>query len=373
MTPRDDKVPPLSDRLTRILLVVLIALTAVVAAEPYLIRALYAADEPRPVVPRADLAASEQSAIEIFRAVSLSVVHVFVLPSRREAAILGEAELGSGSGFLWDAAGHVVTNHHVVETNRPVAVRLSTGEAVPARVVGRDPNHDLAVLRLQGARLLPAPIPVGTSENLQVGQWALAIGSPFGLDQTLTTGVISALERRLPTGPGREIANVIQTDAAINPGNSGGPLLDSAGRLIGVNTAILAPSGAFAGVGFAIPVDIVNRIVPQLIENGRVPTPGIGILPGPETLAARLDVEGVIVMRTLPGSPADRAGIEGVTPYGLGDVIIGVEGESVRRLADFTEALEERGIGTRVTLTVERDGQRREVEIEVVDVAQASF
>lgn len=167
----------------------------------------------------------------------------------------------------------MVTNHHVVEGATRVAVRLDSGEAVPARVIGFAPNSDLAVLRLSENRAALRPIPIGTSDDLKVGQSVYAIGNPFGLTRSLSTGVISALERRLPAGSGREIAGVIQTDAAINPGNSGGPLLDSAGRLIGVNTAILSGSGSFAGIGFAVPADTVNRIVPKLIRDGRVPTP----------------------------------------------------------------------------------------------------
>jgi 2-alkenal reductase len=204
-----------------------------------------------------------------------------------------------------------------------------------------------------------------------VGQAAYAIGNPFGLDQTLTTGVISALQRRLPTSEGREIADVIQTDAAINPGNSGGPLLDSSGRLIGVNTAIFSPSGAFAGIGFAIPVDVVNRVVPQLIRNGRMPTPGIGILVGEEAIAARLGIEGVVVLRTLPGSPAERAGLAGVDAAGrIGDIIVGANGRPVRRLSELTEALEQAGIGKPVELRVERNGRTRSVDVEVTDVSR---
>src|SRR5262249_36479782 len=176
---------------------------------------------------------------------------------------------------------------------------------------GVAPNYDLAVIRLQGATNLPPPIAVGSSTDLKVGQAAFAIGNPFGLDQSLTTGIISALKRRLPTQGGREISNVIQTDAAINPGNSGGPLLDSAGRLIGGNTAIFSPSGSNAGIGFAIPVDIVNRVVPDLIRTGRVPTPGIGIVAADESVATRLRAQGVIIVRTVPGSPAERAGLRG--------------------------------------------------------------
>jgi 2-alkenal reductase len=236
-----------------------------------------------------------------------------------------------------------------------VTIRLAAGDIVSAEVVGTAPNYDLAVLRLGRAGDLPPPIAIGTSADLKVGQAAFAIGNPFGLDQTLTTGVISALQRRLPTSEGREIADVIQTDASINPGNSGGPLLDSAGRLIGVNTAIFSPSGASAGIGFAVPVDVVNRVVPQLIRSGRVPTPGL---------------EGVVVVRTLAGSPAARAGLRGVDPRTgeIGDVIVGVNGRPVRRLSDLTEELERIGVGRSLELLLERDGRRTTVSVEVADV-----
>jgi 2-alkenal reductase len=218
---------------------------------------------------------------------------------------------------------------------------------------------------------LPPPISVGGSSDLKVGQAAFAIGNPFGLDQSLTTGIISALKRRLPTSGGREISNVIQTDAAINPGNSGGPLLDSAGRLIGVNTAIYSPSGSNAGIGFAIPVDIVNRVVPELIRNGRVPTPGIGFVAADESVATRLGVQGVIVVRTVPGSPAERAGLRGVNEgaRNLGDVIVGVNGKPVRRLADLTDELELVGVGKSVDIALNRGGTKDSVTVNVTDVS----
>jgi 2-alkenal reductase len=245
---------------------------------------------------------------------------------------------------------------------------------VSAEVVGTAPNYDLAVLRMGRVRQPPPPVLVGTSADLKVGQATYAIGNPFGLDQTLTTGVISALQRRLPTAEGREIADVIQTDAAINPGNSGGPLLDSAGRLIGVNTAIFSPSGAFAGIGFAIPVDVVNRVVPQLIRQGRMPTPGIGIIAGQEAAAAQLGIEGVVILRTLPGSPAEQAGLRGVDLQSgrLGDVIVEANGRPVRRLADLTRALEDIGVGQPVELTIERDGRRAAVRVDVADIGSVA-
>ena len=261
----------------------------------------------RSVDQRGPLSDAERANIELFERVSPSVVQVVA----RSAAAnpLDEDEgtgAASGTGFIWDNDGHVVTNNHVVQNGSEVAVRFASGEVTQAEIIGVAPNYDLAVLRIKKSRQLPPPVALGSSTELKVGQSAFAIGNPFGLDQSLTSGIISALKRRLPTSSGREIANVIQTDTAINPGNSGGPLLDSAGRLIGVNTAILSPSGTSAGIGFAIPVDIVNRVVPDLIKNGRVPTPGIGIVAASEAVATKLGVEGVIIVRTAPGSPAER-------------------------------------------------------------------
>jgi 2-alkenal reductase len=372
------------NRLTSIALVVALVLLGAFVAEPYVARWLYTHEEPRAVTARGDLAASERATIEIFERASPSVVHVFARPDPRR--LLDPFDNGSGgeprgegggvqsgTGFLWDEGGHVVTNNHVIAGATPVIVRFASGEVVPAEIVGTAPNYDLAVLRLGRMREPPPPVAIGTSADLKVGQATFAIGNPFGLDQTLTTGVISALQRRLPTSEGREIADVIQTDAAINPGNSGGPLLDSAGRLIGVNTAIFSPSGAYAGIGFAIPVDVVNRVVPQLIRDGRVPTPGIGIIAGEEAAAARLGIEGVVVVRTIPGSPAERAGLRGIDPRTgmLGDVITGVNGKGVSRLSDLTAALEKARIGQPVELTVERAGRTTTIQVEVADVGAA--
>jgi 2-alkenal reductase len=284
----------------------------------------------------------------------------------------GAGGVGGGTGFVWDAAGHIVTNNHVIEGARAVAVRLAQGSVSEADAVGRAPHYDLAVLRLKRTVAVPPPIALGTSGDLKVGQTAYAIGNPFGLDQSLSAGVISALKRRLPTSGGREVADVIQTDAAINPGNSGGPLLDSAGRLIGVNTAIFSPSGAYAGIGFAIPVDVVNRVVPELIRSGRVPVPGIGILAADEAETTRLGVSGVIVAQTIPGMPAEQVGLRGVNRQTgvIGDVVVGVEGQPVRRLADLTDALERIGVGNSVTLTVRREGRDVSVQVPVVDVGE---
>jgi 2-alkenal reductase len=250
-----------------------------------------------------------------------------------------------------------------------VGVVLDSGRAVRARVVGDAPWVDLAVLRMDAVPDDLQPIPVGRSSDLLVGQAVLAVGNPFGLSRTLTTGIISALDRRLPTSAGREVAGVIQTDAAINPGNSGGPLVDSAGRLIGVNTAILAPSGTFAGVGFAVPVDIVNRIVPKLIKDGRAPLAGIGIVAVSEELAARLPTQGVIIENVRPGSSAQKAGLEGVDRRGrVGDIIVAVGGKPVTRLAELAEELDKIGIGKDATLTVQRAGRQMDVNVTVQDI-----
>lgn len=331
----------------------------------------------RSVDQRGPLSDSERANIELFERVSPSVVQV----AARSAAANpltedegGEAGAGaaSGTGFVWDNDGHVVTNNHVVQNGSEVAVRFASGEVARADVIGVAPNYDLAVLRIRGARKLPSPVALGSSSELKVGQYAFAIGNPFGLDQSLTSGIISALKRRLPTSSGREISNVIQTDTAINPGNSGGPLLDSAGRLIGVNTAIISPSGSSAGIGFAIPVDIVNRVVPELIKSGRVPTPGIGIVAASEAVATRLGVEGVIVVRTAPGSPAERAGIRGVnfSSGAIGDVIVQADGKPVHRLSDLTDQLEQVGAGKSVRVGVKRGSETRDVNVDVVDISR---
>jgi 2-alkenal reductase len=360
----------MQDRTTRIIMLVVAVLLALLVLQPYVNAYLFSAREPRPVAARGDLADFERATIQVFETVAPSVVQVVSLSGRGRTT---EAEpAGSGTGFVWDAAGHVVTNAHVVENGASFVVRLASGEVLPAEVIGRAPNYDLAVLRLERRGGLPAPVNVGRSADLKVGQTAYAIGNPFGLDQSLTTGIISALKRRLPTSGGREVADVIQTDAAINPGNSGGPLLDSAGRLIGVNTAIYSPSGTSAGIGFAIPVDVVNRVVPELIRTGRVPTPGIGILAGDETLAAQLGVTGVIVAGIVPGSPADQAGLRGVDARAgaIGDIIVGVEDAPVRRLSDLTDTLERTGVGNTVSLTVLRDNRSRTVDVRIVDVGE---
>jgi S1-C subfamily serine protease len=295
----------MANRFNRFVLLGILAVLVIIAARPYVVDQLYSATTPRAIVPRGDLASYERTSVEIFDHVSPSVVQVVgriggdaAQEAGAEAA--NEGAVQSGTGFVWDETGHIVTNNHVVQGTSSLMVRLASGEVGKAGVVGTTPDYDLAVIHFVGTGRLPPPIAVGNSADLKVGQAAFAIGNPFGRDQSLTTGIISALKRRLPTSGGHEISNVIQTDAAISPGNSGGPLLDSAGRLIGVNTAIYSPSGSNAGIGFAIPVDVVNRVVPELIRNGQVPTPGIGIEAASEALAARLGVEGVVVTGQCP-------------------------------------------------------------------------
>ncbi len=360
------------DKSVRYLLFAVLLVLGVMIAQPYLQQRFFSATTPRPVEPRGSLADWEKTTIDIFNRASPSVVHVAGRTVGNDFSLSQQDQGGAqtGTGFVWDAAGHVVTNAHVVRGTNEIVVRLANGEVAHAGVRGIAPNYDLAVLQVTGLRSWPPPIPVGSSADLQVGQSVYAIGNPFGLDQTLTTGVISALRRRLPTSNGHEISNVIQTDAAINPGNSGGPLLDSAGRLIGVNTAIYSPSGSNAGIGFAIPIDTVNRIVPELIRSGRVPTPGIGIVSATEEAASRLGVEGVVIVRTVAGSPAERAGLRGVdlNRGELGDVVIGANGKPVRRLADLIDQLEQIGVGKTIALEIKRGSRTLTVSVEIADI-----
>jgi 2-alkenal reductase len=333
------------------------------------------ANAPRAIEPRGELTVEERATVALFKQVSPSVLQITVTTepyesSPTETGAQSGTGLRIGTGIIWDSVGFVVTNDHVVKGAKSISVGLATGEVVSADIVGEAPNYDLAVIRLKEPRELPAPIPIGTSADLQVGQLAFAIGNPFGLDQSLTSGVISALKRQLPSNlkEGREISNVIQTDAAINPGNSGGPLLDSAGRLIGINTAGEAPTDV--GIGFAIPVDVVNRVVPALIGTGHAPTPGIGIVAADQATATRLGVIGIIIARTLPDSPAEKAGLRGVDTrsHTLGDVILAADGKPMRFLPDWTKELEKIGVGGKVVLTLERNGQQKEAKLKVADI-----
>jgi S1-C subfamily serine protease len=362
-------------RFVRLAIIVVLVLLAASVAQPYVARFVLSDTAPRPVAARGNLSEAEQSITALFEQVSPSVVQVVGRKGGGNPFEEESAGVQSGTGFIWDGGGNIVTNNHVVSGTAEVAVRLATGEAVAADIVGTAPNYDLAVVRLRNSQVIPKPVAIGSSADLKVGQLAFAIGNPFGLDQTLTFGVVSALHRRLPTSSGHQISNVIQTDAAVNPGNSGGPLLDSSGRVVGVNTAIISPSGSSAGIGFAIPIDVVNRVVPQLIRDGRVPTPGIGIVAVSEETATRLGVDGIPILRTLPGSPAERAGLRGVDRRTgtLGDILVTANNKPVQRLSDLTGELDETGIGHDVKLGIVRNSRRETISVAVVDVGQSQL
>src|SRR5262245_8939468 len=253
---------------------------------------------PRPIAPAGDLAQDEKATIDLFKQASKAVVHVTTAELGRDLYLnVLEIPRGTGSGFLWDEKGHVVTNYHVVEEANRFKVTLANQKTYDASPIGAAPDNDLAVLQIEAPAAELQPLLVGTSADLEVGQKVFAIGNPFGLDQTLTTGIISGLGRQITSRTGKAIDGMIQTDAAINPGNSGGPLLDSRGRLIGVNTAIFSPSGASAGIGFAIPVDSVQRIVPQILRHGRVIRPTLEAQFFPDSMLRRMGLKGVLIGR----------------------------------------------------------------------------
>ncbi len=328
---------------------------------------------PRAVTARGDIAADEKATIALFENNRDSVVFITTKAQVRDfwSRNVFTVPRGTGSGFIWDDAGHVVTNFHVIQGASQASVKLADGRDYRAALVGASPAHDIAVLRIGVGFKRPPPVPIGTSADLKVGQKVFAIGNPFGLDWTLTTGIISALDRSLGGENGQSIEHLIQTDAAINPGNSGGPLLDSAGRLIGINTAIYSPSGASAGIGFAVPVDTVNRVVPQLIAGGRYIRPALGIAID-ENLNNRLkrllEVDGVVVLRVAPGSAAEAAGLRGATlsPAGAltaGDVITGVDGKPVDTVGKLLARLDDYRVGDTVNLEVRRDGQKVSIPV----------
>jgi S1-C subfamily serine protease len=298
------------------------------------------------------------------------VVFIINTQVRRDYFSLNAVEVprGSGSGFVWDTRGHIVTNFHVVQGGNAYKVTLADGKQYDATLVGGEPNKDLAVLRIQAPAASLVPLERGRSETLVVGQKVLAIGNPFGLDQTLTTGVISALGREMKSVNQTTITDVIQTDASINPGNSGGPLIDSAGKLIGLNTAIYSPSGASAGIGFAVPASVIERVVPQILEFGHVRRAGLGVSLIPDNYARNWGVEGVIIQETQRGGAAARAGMRGIQVdragnIRLGDIIVGIDGRAVRTYDDMYQALEMRRAGERVTVRTRRDNRERDVQI----------
>ncbi len=327
--------------------------------------------EPRVVAARGELAPAEQTTIDIFRAAAPSVVYITSLDRRVAFAFdVTEIPRGTGSGFIWDDRGTIVTNFHVIQGADSATVTLHDGSTWRARLLGASPDDDLAVLRIDAPAGKLRPLPIGTSHDLQVGQTAVAIGNPFGLDHTLTTGVISAVGREIRSVTGRPIRGAIQTDAAINPGNSGGPLLDSAGRLIGVNTAIAGSTNQSAGVGFAVPVDTVNRVVPELIAHGKVVRPGLGIYVAPDQWAAQLGVDGVLVLDVVAGGGAAAAGIRPMARDArgrvtVGDVIRSVAGESVRTREDVFDALSGHAPGDVVAVEILRGDSTETLQVKL--------
>jgi len=372
--------PPRESYLTKVLAILLLlvagALVYTVYQQRHVVQQHYAkAEEPRPISQRPDdkLGADEQATIDVFSKFSRSVVHVTSLATRRDQITMDVSEIpqGTGSGLVWDQDGHIVTNFHVVQEGDAASVTLNDGSTYPAKIVGTAPDKDLAVLHIDAPPQKLLPLPVGQSANLKVGQKVLAIGNPFGLDQTLTTGVISGLGREIKSVSGRPISDVIQTDASINPGNSGGPLLDSSGRLIGINTAIYSPSGANAGIGFAVPVDTVNMFVPQLIKFGKITRPGLGISILNDSLAARWGVDGVAIAQVSPGGAADKAGISasGLVRGGIVvdqlTTIVAIGGIEIHRANDLYKALDNHKVGDTVDVTLSRGGEKRTVKVEL--------
>ncbi len=326
---------------------------------------------PRAVTPlSSELGADERATMAVFEKVSRSVVFISNTAIRRDFWSLDIMEVpqGSGSGFVWNKQGHIVTNFHVIYGANSIKVTLGDRSEFKAAVIGVDPDHDLAVLQIQAPDDALVPVTVGASQDLRVGQKVLAIGNPFGLDHTLTTGVVSALGRTIKSLSNRTIEGVIQTDAAINPGNSGGPLLDGTGRLIGVNTQIVSPSGAFSGIGFAVPVDTVNRIVPELIKHGKLIRPGLGVSLVPDAMARRWGVKGLIVGKVSRGGAADRAGLKGAreTVTGqveLGDIITAVAGKSVTTIDELLDVMEKHKVGDQVMVEILRANRRQSVAV----------
>jgi S1-C subfamily serine protease len=327
--------------------------------------------KPRPVTPApAELSPDERATIAVFERAAKSVVFIANTAIQRDIWSFNVMEVpqGSGTGFVWNKQGHIVTNFHVIYGADAIKVTLADRSEHQAKLIGVDPDHDLAVLQIRAPDHMLEPLAVGSSHDLRVGQKVLAIGNPFGLDHTLTTGVVSALGRTIKSVSNRTIEGVIQTDAAINPGNSGGPLLDSSGRLIGVNTQIVSPSGAFAGIGFAVPVDTVNRVVPELIKHGKIIQPGLGVSLVPDSMARRWGIRGLIIGKVARGSSADRAGLRGAreTVTGrieLGDIIVAVDGQPVETVDDMMDIMERHKVGDRVTVEVLRNNKRVAIEV----------
>jgi S1-C subfamily serine protease len=370
--PYRQAVPPATG-LNWLLVILLVLVAAFVWRERGRTHAMLDARNPNarepPIVPRGDLAEDEKSTIALFKRAAPSVVHITSMTVQRDPLnldVLGIPQ-GTGSGFIWDKDGYIVTNYHVIEKAGAAKVTLADTTDWDARLVGVAPDKDIAVLKIDAPEDKLSPIELGTSANLEVGQKGFAIGNPFGLDQTLTTGVISGLGREILSVTKRPIQGVIQTDAAVNPGNSGGPLLDSAGLMIGVNTAIYSPSGASAGIGFAVPVDTVRWIVPQIIRHGKVERIGIGVSIWDDQVTARLGVRGVLVHSVVEDGPAARAGIlptrRGRDRYIPGDLIVAINDKPVNNSLDLYRVLDQFKAGDPVTVTVNRNGSEKKIPI----------
>jgi S1-C subfamily serine protease len=362
--PRPQRVIPL---LLIVFLLVGSVLLIVWWVRPWHKLGLNTAAELRPVAARGDLSEQEKMNISIYEMSGPSVVHVTNLAASGGQFSLNVQHIpkGTGSGFVWDQDGHIVTNYHVIEGADAAKVTLADHNTYDATNVWAAPELDIAVLQIDAPKDKLRPILIGRSNDLKVGQITYAIGNPFGLDQSLTTGIVSALGREIESNSGNPIHGAIQTSAAINPGNSGGPLLDSAGRLIGMNTAIVSPTGGFAGIGFAIPVDQINQTVTELIRNGRVTRPQLGVQVAVDQLAQQLSVDdGVLILKVLPNSDAAKAGLRGTTGNRrLGDVIVAVDGKAIHKVQDLYSALASRKGGDKITLTVLRDEKRLDVQL----------
>ena len=330
---------------------------------------------PRAAAPRLEFAPEEAAQIKLYRDSVPSVVHVTsALLAQDRSQNIFEIPRGAGSGFIWNDDGHIVTNNHVIAGAARAHVTLYDGSSLSARLVGKDEANDIAVLKIDAPPDKLQPIPIGTSADLQIGQNVFAIGDPFGFSATLTTGVISGLDRQFAGGDNQTITGVIQTDAAINPGNSGGPLLDSAGRLIGMNTAIVSPSGAYAGIGFAIPVDTINETVTALIRGESVAKPWMGIVISSDSTVEQavesglIDQRGVLVQDVYREGPAAEAGLRGMRRGRLGgvipgDLIVAVNGQEIRLREELLSFIRKRKVGETLTVTIIRDGQRIELPV----------
>lgn len=321
----------------------------------------------------------EQNTMTVFKRAAPWVVNVHQLQTVQAPNFdIYNIPVGTASGIMWNNQGYVVTNYHVIHNVSKLAITLKEGSTYPVRIVGVAPRRDIAVLQILSKRLFPIfkpdqHVPVADISKLQVGQKAIAIGNPFGLERTVTTGIVSALGRSVPGIGGVSIRNLIQTDASINPGNSGGPLLDSQGRLIGMNTVIFTSTGGSSGIGFAVPANEVEKVVEEIIQQGRISQAGLGIEAMNDSIAKRLQIKGVIVERVLADTPAAKAGINGVKVdrYGhlrLGDIVTAVDGKPMRNYDDLYNYFAQLDVGQTVELTMLHDGQQRKLKLTTVDI-----